>query len=288
MKITDVDFDLSKFNSLSQGVGLLEMFARKENFLVILKPIEDFTNYPLDLSLKENQLIIKDFVGRITEELMESFEKMDQLLTIIDKHDTPLNLLVELIYETNEEFADVMHFMIELMILLGITYDDIMVYFKEASQNVNCEFPEDDDLSDIMYYARHINVFEHYYAGLRNDFDNLYRRFPKLDTDMNMVHFGACTYIGIKRYQSMVNMSFNFIFQLNMLRGLLKKKPWRDNHKNINNKMVKDITLLCFSYLMRFYDLSGYDANSNINCYMRKNIINIQRVKEYAAKISKI
>ncbi|WP_418392117.1 hypothetical protein, partial [Akkermansia sp.] len=48
--------------------GIEQFFGYKE--------IERLPDYPLDINNPKNQVILKDFIGRVIEELTEGFEKM--------------------------------------------------------------------------------------------------------------------------------------------------------------------------------------------------------------------
>jgi len=66
--------------------------------------IENFPKYPLNLDIKENQNLLKDFIGRVIEELAEAYEQVTETKDF------------KLFYE---ELADALHFLVETMIFTG-------------------------------------------------------------------------------------------------------------------------------------------------------------------------
>ncbi len=72
------------------------------------KKIEHLPEFPLNLDLKEHQALIKDFVGRVIEELAEGHE-----------HYRLGNKALG-----DEEIADALHFLVELLIFTHGSYDE--------------------------------------------------------------------------------------------------------------------------------------------------------------------
>lgn len=62
--------------------------------------IENLPSYPLNLDLKDNQELMKDFLARVTEELAEAYEALEK--ADIDN--------------AKEEMADALHFIMEALI----------------------------------------------------------------------------------------------------------------------------------------------------------------------------
>ena len=86
--------------------------------------IEKLPEIPLHLDPPENQVVIKDFIGRITEELAEAEEYIRRL--DYGKGDT--KALME------EEIVDALHFFLELILLVGQTPAHSLGIFKVKSR----------------------------------------------------------------------------------------------------------------------------------------------------------
>jgi hypothetical protein len=93
---------------------ILALIFRRQNELVVkYKDIEGLPNYPMVVHTRESQVVIKDFLWRITEELCEALELLDR------KDDPEIGPLFI------EELSDALHFMVELCILVGIDSNNI-------------------------------------------------------------------------------------------------------------------------------------------------------------------
>jgi hypothetical protein len=78
------------------------IFKRQEELMEKYKGIEGLPPWPFDIDTKENQIWIKDFLWRITEELAEAVDASRREMV------------------PREEVADALHFVAELFILTGI------------------------------------------------------------------------------------------------------------------------------------------------------------------------
>ncbi len=83
--------------------------AEQTKLLTKYKDIEGLPDWPLHIDLKESQIIIKDFIGRITEELAEAEEYYRNKDFTIEAHGE----LAE------EELIDALHFFLNLLIVVG-------------------------------------------------------------------------------------------------------------------------------------------------------------------------
>ena len=79
----------------------LSVWGLQKALLKEYTKIEELPKYPLNLDIKENQNLLKDFISRVVEELAEAYEQ-----AIIKKD-------FALFYE---ELADALHFIVEVMI----------------------------------------------------------------------------------------------------------------------------------------------------------------------------
>ena len=95
--------------------------------------IEGLPMYPLDINTKKSQIILKDFVGRVIEELAEGYESLLAVDELTQKNELWVNEINEVDYiqtlnhlqNAGEEIADSLHFMLELLIYSNIQPKDI-------------------------------------------------------------------------------------------------------------------------------------------------------------------
>jgi len=86
-----------------------EIFKKQQELLDEYQTIEGIPNYPFDIDNADAQIWLKDFLARVTEELAESREAAKE----------------EHVEHQIEELADALHFMVELLILSGITPESL-------------------------------------------------------------------------------------------------------------------------------------------------------------------
>lgn len=117
MNINDFEVDLSE---VREGY-LCKIFDRQILLMEKYKDIEGMPAWPLNLDSKMDQVWLKDFLWRLTEELAEAREawlKKDMM-------------------HTYEELIDYLHFATELLILSGLTYMDVMSIDKMYERKGN-------------------------------------------------------------------------------------------------------------------------------------------------------
>lgn len=97
-----------------EGDRLEAIFKRQRSLMDKYKEIEGLPNPPLNLNVKEDQLILKDFAWRTTEELGEALECLEEEPEPNWGH-------------FNEELSDALHFMVENCIFTGLKPSDLVV-----------------------------------------------------------------------------------------------------------------------------------------------------------------
>jgi len=127
MNINDVP-DVPKTNNKLEAIYIRQMGLADK-----YKEIEGLPwPWPLHPDIAENQIWFKDFLWRVTEELVESLEaalNKDQVHQI-------------------EELSDSLHFLIELLLMVGISIDEIRDKSFYTSMGIVTS-PEDDVLDFI-------------------------------------------------------------------------------------------------------------------------------------------
>lgn len=108
------------------------MFKQQDEFMKLLQTKRIFPVYPLDLSKKEHQRIIKDISHDCMHELFEAVHMLKNSklhrATNVAEFDRESFL---------EELADVAHYLIEIFILLGVTPKQAFnAYVRKGTINV--------------------------------------------------------------------------------------------------------------------------------------------------------
>lgn len=111
--------------------GLTELFQAQENFMKLLQEKRNFPQHPIDLSTKAGQRFVKEISHDCMHEMFEAI----QLLVDSKPH---RNTLVGTFDREAflEELADVLHYFLEISILVGITPVELYkAYMKKGTIN---------------------------------------------------------------------------------------------------------------------------------------------------------
>jgi dimeric dUTPase (all-alpha-NTP-PPase superfamily) len=112
MDIRDIKEPVPNFT----GNPIEALYGWQKELLGHYMAIEGLPQFPIPINLKINQILFKDFIGRVVEELGESFESyvacagLDSETAEYQNH--KLN--------AEEEIADALHFLLETLIYAGI------------------------------------------------------------------------------------------------------------------------------------------------------------------------
>lgn len=111
---------------------LQEMFDQQKEFMELLLKFRNFHEFPVDLSTKEGQQILKKYTHECMHELFEA----NQLLKNSKEHRiTNISDFEKEKYL--EELVDALHFFFEIIILSGISCDDLYEsYMKKGKINI--------------------------------------------------------------------------------------------------------------------------------------------------------
>ena len=99
---------------------LEHMFTQQEQFMRLLQEKRSFPNWPIDITTKKGQQFCREIVFNSVEEY---FEALQHLKNWKNHRATEVNTLHR--DEFVEELCDTLHYFIELLIVVGITPDEI-------------------------------------------------------------------------------------------------------------------------------------------------------------------
>ena len=272
------------------GLNLLEEIYRLQK--VILDHyigIEGLPQYPVDVNTKSSQTLLKDFTGRVTEELAEGFESHLQALNIVKKYGFNLDivdekdksLLISHLQNLNEEQADAMHFMVELLIYANIQPKDIEVWVKAKYKEY---YPSHEYVctGDILGYAMalgHLQGAEDY------NFDHTLKPISDIRYDLTPILGEAEKYIPGGRsiseiFTSKTRLSlWDVTYSLNISRNCLKNKPWKQTGVMTNESLYQSKLVEAFVYMVGYFSRLGMTSQDVYYLYFKKNMINQFRIK---------
>lgn len=238
--------------------------------------IEKLPEYPLDINNSKNQVILKDFIGRVIEELTEGFESTDAAVSIYTKYGWNNECLTEEeegevlnhLANANEEQADAIGFYITLL-----AYSNIL--------------PE-----DILSYKNAKNLFDVMAMGIKE-------LISKYDKELiNSNHVGYCLIHEsfTPNYQSVIQYTpgfhymddiiheneelylFDVIYELNKARNLLKSRPWKQTQVMTKELDYQEALVKSFYLYMGFLGLNGFNPENLFRLFFKKQRLNRWRM----------
>lgn len=278
MDIRDVnDSEVTPHN----GFALEIIFEKQTNLMVMYKEIEKFPDWPFKLNSKANQSLIKDFISRVIEELGEAHDWLIPNLAMLSKNQVDPTELRKNIWSLNEELGDMMHFMIETLIVSGIEVNHITNYYLKfiKENNILPAFSTKtiDDEFSVMDMIFALASTENFVEGYSRSNQRGYVIGEDILPISNSTHAGRLIGPGI--LLGLNNLSWAFTLNLQRCRTKLKNKPWKQTGVETNETEYVEWLLKSVRSLFQILDLLGLHTDSLYEVYVKKNIINQKRIK---------
>lgn len=159
---------------------LTAIFKRQRELIIKYKDIEGLPwPWPLHPDVAANQVWFKDFLWRVTEELGESYEA---------------RLGRDPVHQI-EELSDALHFLTELLIMVGISVDDVKIGSFAPQYEAKNRYDVLDFIWDNLLSGEGVDQMEFYwdvayYMGLAgNCLKNKKWKQSQMPTDVNKFKF---------------------------------------------------------------------------------------------------
>lgn len=255
--------------------------------------IEGLPQYPLDVNTKKNQTLIKDFVGRVIEELAEGYEsfKLVENLThknrlwIGEYNESEFQQMLNHLQNANEEQADALHFMVELLIFANIQPEDIVSYckvlIKELPKTV-LHFFEDTDYNYALAISGQVGSILLRLdndSAITSDEKNTTYLFSNLDSDTDTRLMRAGSIYSRVDYSNLKLYMWDIVYHLNIARNYLKNKPWKQSQMMTNELAFQRELVLAFIKLIGYYFLLGLTPQDIYYLYFKKQRVNKFRIQ---------
>lgn len=244
--------------------------------------IEGLPKYPLNVNTKSSQTLIKDFVGRVIEELAEAHESILFIDELVQKNrywfmitgashsekDNDLCLAIDHLQNVSEEYADALHFMVELLIYSNIQPDDIVRYL-ESKYGLKGEDPI--EIITEQYKKSHpsigVNLLDKY--KYQDEVDQI--------EDENL--YQACKLYREDTYNDIRSLSWDITLRLNLARNCLKNKPWKRSQVMTDENNFQENLVMAFILLIKLFTYVGLNTQTIYHIYFKKNMVNKFRIK---------
>lgn len=253
--------------------------------------IEGLPQYPLDVNTKKNQSLIKDFVGRVIEELAEGYESFKlvenlthkNLLWVGEFNSSEYKQMLNHLQNANEEQADALHFMVELLIFANIQPEDIVNYCKIQINNLPktvIHFFEDEDLKSALSLSGQLGSI---LLKLDNDYElpdekNYIHLFKHLDSDTDVRLMLAGSVYSRVEYSNLKLFMWDIVYHLNIARNYLKNKPWKQSQMMTNEAAFQEELVKAFIKLIGYFFKLGLTSEDIYYLYFKKQRVNKFRI----------
>ncbi len=259
---------------ITNGDSLKQMIEMQKSLLDKYIVIEGLPKYPIDINDRSGQKLIKDFIRRYIEELAEAFQELQNAYDRISTNQ--LGSAKISVRDYNQEIADANHFLLEILIYVGIEVDelDIMIanLFKE-NNTANLHKPEDPITSLLNATA-----FYNHNQGLIISNRNCFRVYSNDETLRNP-EFKGGNQLSEEVIEKSAAMLWMITYSLNMVGNLLKNKDWSQTDKITNTIEFKEGLLKTLLVIFQYLQYSGFTVQSIFTGYYLKNQINHERIK---------
>lgn len=254
--------------------------------------IEGLPPYPVNINSKKSQVLIKDFVGRVIEELAEGYESMIEVVNITkankfffgDVTISEIQRAVNHLQNVSEEMADAMHFMTELLIYSNIQPEDIDAYIDKAMPTIkSCNIirramnagiamlaiANDDNGATTGGYVDLIAKMKGVNAEL----------YPEGDDERDWELYQAGHHVNELDFIQRKKDLWDVTYHLNIARNFLKNKPWKQSQMMSDETRYQEQVVLAFIKMMGFFANIGITPENLYHIYFKKNMVNRFRQK---------
>lgn len=260
--------------------ALEDIFRLQQKLMEHYIRIEGLPSYPLDLTQKTAQRTIKDFKGRIIEELAEAYEVL--LGIWVNESDNTNYNKVDSLTQFNEEIADVLHFFIETLIFCGFDPGTIYSYLQGiAGDNPGTEsfLNEESAWLTLFRFANFQNMRD----GLSYNQVVNFKSFPVVNkalVDTERPDLAGARSISPQIMVTHNEFMWEITFMINKATAYLKHKDWGQSERTANVLAFKQSMLEAFLHFFRYLDFMGQNPIGMFASYYRKNKILQKRIED--------
>lgn len=237
------------------------------------RQIESLPEYPLDINNPKSQVILKDFIGRVIEELTEGFESTNEVFDLCSKNGWNMEMLNEEEYQSilnslanaNEEQADALGFFFTLLAYSNILPEDILSYNKTK------------DLFEVMAIGVKELVIKYsdYHNLLKFD---IIRKEDFYEDEGKWEHINSYT-PGFHQMNELSHEAeklylWEVIYELNKARNFLKCRPWKQTQVMTKEIDFQESLVKAFYLYMGFLAMNGFTPLGLFGLFFKKQRLN--------------
>lgn len=256
---------------------LQEMYVLGIGQLNGYRQIESLPEYPLDINNPKSQVILKDFIGRVIEELTEGFESTHEVFDLCSKNGWNMEMLNEeerqsilnSLANANEEQADALGFFFTLLLYSNILPEDILKY-QDAKSLFEVMAIGVKDL--LIKYPDHRSVRKYpilsptdWAREDREEYDKIVSYTPGFHEMSEISHENEKLYL------------WEVIYELNKARNFLKCRPWKQTQVMTKEIDFQESLVKTFYLYMGFLAMNGFTPCGLFSLFFKKQRLNLWR-----------
>lgn len=267
---------------ITPGTELHEMYKLNEEQFKGYQNIENLPNYPFDINNAKNQVILKDFIGRVIEELMEGYESTEDMIAIFSKYGWNTENLTEEEYQqvlnhmqnANEEQADALGFFFTLLMYSNILPDDILSWGEKHLKTLHKITGLDKAMVIGVKMIIEGKDSELFFLKSYNLLDTDDEEYSKINEYAPGFHASS----NILHSEEKI-MLFDVVYQLNIARNLLKSRPWKQTQVMTKELDFQNALVNAFYLYLGFLTMQGFTSQSLYRLFFKKQKLNLWRQK---------
>jgi hypothetical protein len=274
---------------IKDGRYLEKIYELQKELIDHYVEIEGLPMYPIEVDSKQNQALLKDFGRRFVEELAEGYQELEDLMIIVKCNQyyfqgatyKQADEIADKVIRLNEELADSMHFLIELLIYANIQPSDIDRYI---SKKLQIEFsPLDIEGVDIITYAmaycsKLTDKVEAISFESKHDHKIDLHRFILQTTSLPSDLMLAGTTLAPDCLETSCAWLWTITYGMNLSLNCLKNKPWKQTTEQTNVELFQEGLVRTFITYMGYLSYLGLGSKEVFFNYYQKNRDNYERI----------
>lgn len=249
-----------------------QIVEKQKNLMAHYLTIGAIPNYPVDIHSKQGQKTIKGFIYNIGEELGEANEAYEDSLISFENNLPSQGK--ELLVLHNEEVADVIHFVTELVILMGYDQnlpDLIRMHTPEPCLKM---LPEGRDPFHMLLVMGDYYNFMDTWMG-RSEPKNCFS--PNGINSLDIGNYRVSQY----NQQKLMKLSYLTLHHAFKLGNALKSsREWKQSEEAVKIPEVEKELANLLAGLFRYLAFGEFTTQNILAYYIKKNNMNLQRIKE--------
>ena len=240
------------------------------------RQIESLPEYPLDINNPKSQVILKDFIGRVIEELTEGFESTNEVFDLCSKNGWNMEMLNEEEHQSilnslanaNEEQADALGFFFTLLVYSNILPEDILSYnkaknlFDVMAMGVKELVVKYSDYQNLLKFDI---ICEEDFFDEDGKWEQIISYIPGFHKMNELSHEAEKLYL------------WEVIYELNKARNFLKSRPWKQTQVMTKEIDFQESLVKAFYLYMGFLALNGFTDQGLFSLFFKKQRLNLWR-----------